>query len=135
MSIQSFNQNTLSYLNYLKKTLGVTKVLNLKSDLQIAAKPFDAEVDLGFFILGYESYTKAEHELLQKMISAMKLQPDQFFLTDINNLNSIQTHSKIQIYFVDDPISDEQTYSPRILLLYPEFKKQAWDFLKRFANI
>lgn len=135
---QSLNQNMLTdvknYLTYLNKTLGVTKVLNLKSDLQSAEKHFESEVDLGFFILGYDSYTNAEHELLQKMISAMKLSSDQFFLTDINNINTFHINSKIQIYFVDEPASDEQTYSPRVLLKKPELKKITWDFLKRFAN-
>ncbi len=130
MSAQSFNPDTVqiinNYLNhYLQKTLGVSQILNQLSDPQLTAK---SEVDLGFFIENYASYTSYESELFLKIIQAMKLNPNQYQIYDLTEKNKIT--NRIQVFFIDHPVNINETYSARILLKNPDLKKVTWAFLQ-----
>jgi hypothetical protein len=134
MSAQSFNENRSQYLSeYLQKTLGVSQILNQNSEQSINANlTTEPSVDLGFFIEEYATYSEAEKDLLQKMISAMKLRENQYQIFALSEMNNIQ--SKFKIIFVNEPKNEEQIYSPRNLLVHPENKKNTWEFLKKMMS-
>ncbi len=136
MSVQGLDEKKTQYLShYLEKTLGVQQIVSAETDNQILNQKSeellkaDQIIDLGFFIEGYETYSLEENELLSKIILAMKLNPDQFQILNLNEKNNIK--SKVQVYFVDHPKNDFETFSARTLLKKPEFKKQTWDYLKK----
>lgn len=132
MSAQSLNENRSQYLSeYLQKTLGVSQILNQKSEQSLSTEP---SVDLGFFIEEYATYSEVEKELLQKMITAMKLNDKQYQILDLSEKNNPQINFKFIIEFTNHPSSESQTYSPRNLLLHPENKKNTWDFLKKIMS-
>ena len=134
MSAQSFNENRSQYLSeYLQKTLGVSQILNQKSEQSVNANlTTEPSVDLGFFIEGYGTYSEAEKDLLQKMISAMKLKSNQYQICDLSENMSDQF--KVKVYFMNEPLNVDQTYSPRNLLVQPENKKNTWEFLKKIMS-
>ncbi len=136
MSAQSFNENRSQYLSeYLQKTLGVSQILNQKSEQSVNANlTTEQRVDLGFFIEGYGTYSETEKDLLQKMISAMKLQENQYQIFDHCEKINLQSQFKFEVCFMDHPTIEDQTYSPRNLIVYPENKKKTWEFLKKMMS-
>lgn len=132
MSAQSLNENRSQYLSeYLQKTLGVSQILNQNSEQSLSTEP---SVDLGFFIEEYPTYSEAEKDLLQKMITAMKLHEDQYRILDLSEKSNSENNFKIIVEFRNHPSNDLQTYSPRNLLAHPENKKNTWDFLKKIMS-
>ncbi len=141
MSVQGLDEKKTQYLNdylshYLEKTLGVQQIVSAETDNQILnqfQQEKSLETDLGFFIEGYETYSPEENELLSKIILAMKLNSDQFQIFNLSEKNNIKQNYKfkIQVYFMDHPKNDFETFSARTLLKKPEFKKQTWDYLKK----
>ena len=132
MSVQSLNENRSQYLSeYLQKTLGVSQILNQNSEQSLSIEP---NVDLGFFIEEYQTYTHVEKDLLNKMIQAMKLSENQYQILDLSEKNNSQVNFKMKIEFRNQPTSDFQTYSPRNLIVNPENKKNTWEFLKKIMS-
>ena len=129
---QSLDQNTVHYLNhYLEKTLGVSQIVAAQAATSQILNQFTGimpESDLGFFFEDYDQYSDSEKELTRKIIQAMKLELNQYLISDLNKKNDFK--NRIQIYFCHKPTQINETYSPRALLLNPELKKKTWDFIQ-----
>ena len=130
------------YLYYLKNVLG------LKTVLTQTAEP----TQLHIYVQDFETYSESEKDLFNKMITATKLSKSDYVIHSIkksnepNNEINIETNlnknrnphtdqnpTQTSIYLIDQPHADQnnETYSPRILLKQPEFKKTAWEALQR----
>lgn len=118
-----------NYLEYVQKVLGVRSVV-----LSASSEP-DLVCDLWIQIQDFGSYVEAEKDLLQKMISAMKLEAYTIQITDLNVTERIS--ALMTLRFVDQPEGADETFSARVLLLKPELKKKTWadlqDVVKRLA--
>lgn len=126
------------YFNYVIDVLGI-KMLLLEPKAAADVTTTSAAVSLLVSVEHYTSYNEQEKELLVKMLSAMKIEPEQIRVVDSVNAEN-QTYS----YCLElrDQLSDErsshniiQSYSPRTLLKKPELKKMAWSDLQKIMAI
>lgn len=110
------------YLYYLKNVLGLKAVLTQPAEAQ----------PLHIYVQDLETYSESEKDLFNKMIAATKLSKSDYviqsFKTTVN-----KNADQISVYLLDQPQNDQndETYSPRVLLKQPEFKKTAWEALQR----
>ncbi len=119
------------YLEYLENVLGVKSILS-----DTLSVPLVTKTDLLICVQDYKTYTAPELDLLQKMISALKVDASRFLVVDLAMGPSIEKTACV--FFKDElsayPFDSEltvQTYSPRVLLLNPELKKAAWTELQK----
>lgn len=118
------------YLYYLKNVLGLKTVLTQTAESQ----------QLHIYVQDLEAYSDSEKDLFNKMITATKLLKSDYVIrsiktsieTNLNKSSNSQTDQTC-IYLLDQPQTDQndETYSPRVLLKQPEFKKAAWEALQR----
>ncbi len=114
------------YLYYLKNVLGLKTVLTQPTESQ----------QLHIYVQDLETYSESEKELFSKMITAMQNSQQlsksdyviQSFKAEMN-----KNTDQISVYLLDQPQANQnnETYSPRVLLKQPEFKKTAWEALQR----
>lgn len=114
------------YLYYLKNVLGLKTVLTQPAESQ----------QLHIYVQDLETYSESEKELFNKMITATKLSKSDYVIQSFKSqMSEAKTTQSDQtcIYLLDQPHADQndETYSPRILLKQPEFKKTAWEALQR----
>lgn len=121
------------YFEYLENVLGIKTILQ-SVDL------FSEEVtatELLFCVQDYENYSEEEKDLLQKMISAVKVDASRLKVCDSKNIKRYET--ECLVIFEDIPQQNTNlsakfaihTFSPRVLLKKPELKKQAWTDLQK----
>lgn len=110
------------YLHYLKNVLGIKSVLT-----QSAESP-----KLYIYVQNLETYSESEKELFNKMMTAMKLSKNDYVIQAFDSTLS-RNIEQVCIYLLDQPQenNNDETYSPRVLLKQPEFKKAAWEALQR----
>lgn len=111
-----------NYLSYLTDTLG------LKNILTEAAENSSTYLVL---VENLSSYQQPESELLEKMMSALKLTVPVRLL----DLSTSELDQNSHIVLKENPEKENETYSPRTLLRHPEFKRKAWDDMKRIFSI
>ena len=114
------------YLYYLKNVLGLKTVLT---------QPVESQ-QLHIYVQDLETYSESEKDLFNKMITATKLSKSDYVIQSFKTALSKSTDQNLDqmsIYLLDQPQADQsnETYSPRVLLKQPEFKKTAWEALQR----
>lgn len=111
-----------NYLSYLTDTLGLKNILTE-----------GAENSSTYLVLveNLSSYQQPESELLEKMMSALKLTVPVRLL----DLSTSELDQNSHIVLKENPEKENETYSPRTLLRHPEFKRKAWDDMKRIFSI
>lgn len=123
------------YFDYVESVLGVGSVLidaAVKSD-SITEKNSIAVI---FCVEHLSTYSDTEKELLKKMITAVGLVPESFRIVDISEESTIE--GEFRVYFCDNPdgfsagtFPSVVTFSPKVLLRVPQFKRHAWDELQK----
>lgn len=123
------------YFEYLENVLGIKSIIQDSKTGSLQNK----KADLLFCVENYASYSAVEIDLLQKMITAVKLDPSRFKVCDLKEKN--QFEMKACVLFLDEisPAKPEkyfivQAQSPRVLLKHPEFKKVAWNELQKIVK-
>lgn len=126
------NRDLNNYLKYLIETLGVKNIFDFNAP-DAEEKQLSLDKKYLFFIEDLSTYNRDELDLLNKMISAMKINPDDYAIFDFKAIESNQTQFKIS--FKNNPVDKNDIYSPRVLLQNPQFKKKAWDDIKRILHL
>ncbi len=110
------------YLYYLKNVLGIKTVLTQPAE----------SLKLHIYVQDLESYSESEKELFNKMITALKLSKSDYVIQSFK-ATPAKSIDQTSVYLLDQPQADQndETYSPRVLLKQPEFKKTAWEALQR----
>ncbi len=128
------NSELNQYISFLGETLGVHTILVAPAENASIIKNDTHKYFI--YVENLKSYTFEESSLLDKMIAALKLDLTAFGIFDLNeNLTENNSAQGLKIILKDHPIEKGETYSPRILLIKPEFKRKAWDDLKLTFNI
>lgn len=117
-------------IKYLTEVLGIKKIF---LENEMANKP-----DLIVFVENYKALTTSESDLLAKMIEALKLTEQTVMILDLEK-QSENTKSKYQIYLVNNPQDWQQkisassvvTFSPTVLSVKTQLKKEAWTELQK----
>ena len=119
------------YLNYVQDVLGIKQIFMNSS---VLAPMKIRTVTVLIFIENLKTYSLEENTLLEKMISALRLEAQQFLILEEH---PAQYFSGYQLYFLDDVTSSVEikpqefkTWSPRLLLQKPELKKEAWAVMQ-----
>ena len=122
--------NREDYFNYIGEVLGIKSIL--LEDGASATRP----IPLLVVVDQLNSYSAEEWELLEKMISALKISKEKIKIIDAST-QSVPRSDRLLI-LADDPKPSEgsnvSTYSPRILRLRPEFKKKAWTEMQMLVG-
>ena len=122
--------NREDYFNYIGEVLGIKSIL--LEDGASATRP----IPLLVVVDQLNSYSAEEWELLEKMISALKISKEKIRIIDAST-QSVPRSDRLLI-LADDPKPSEgsnvSTYSPRILRLRPEFKKKAWTEMQMLVG-
>lgn len=116
-------------IKYFSEVLGVNKV-HVESNST-------SSVELLILVENYQQISAAESELLTKMIEALKLEEKPTQIVDLNAVNL--PSSNYQMYLVNNPkqmqhkISSSSlvTYSPQILNVKTQLKKDAWTEMQK----
>lgn len=125
-----FNQ----YLTFLNETLGVKSIVLTPAENASTAENPTAKYLI--YVENLSAYTVDESTLLEKMIGALKLDPSEFAVLELNKNEAPNSSPRsLQIILCDLPNEKGETYSPRILLRKPELKRKAWDDLKLTFHI
>ncbi len=124
------SDSTKDYFDYLENVLGIKTVVNASLSTPISNTP------LLFCVENYASYSTEELDLLNKMISAVKIDPSEWMLVDLSLQKQIQ--KKVCVLFKDEINADQtdaeltiETFSPRVLLKNPNLKKNTWAELQK----
>jgi len=111
----------INYLKYVKDVLGIKHLFFSSSQQETKV--------LAICVDGLRSYSPQESELLYKMIAALKLPPEVFEVVDSIEYKNGDAEFEWHLRDVGQPEKSEKmvsTYSPRMLLLQPQLKKDAW---------
>lgn len=119
------------YVTFLTETLGIQSILTV--DAKISGTEVTEIVKVLFAVEDLETYQKDELELLNKMIGALKLNESDFKMSRLLDLE--KNPAQQIIIFKNKPVQSNEVYSARVLLKQPDFKRKAWDDLKRLLNI
>lgn len=118
-----------NYINYVKDVLGI------KHLFFISKNPADKK--LLIVVTDLETYSLEENKLLEKMVSALKLEQADLSIVDHKNLT--QFSARYFLKLVDDITDGEKnsvhtvyTFSPRALLKNAQLKKKAWADMQEF---
>jgi hypothetical protein len=122
------------YFNYVVNVLGVK---SLYLDANDQSEPGAGASRLLIVVEDLLNYSNEEKELLEKMISALKLDLAVIKIGEASAVAHFKYEFKVN--FVNDFNPDTQpksvtemvTFSPRTLLKTPAKKKQAWSDLQR----
>jgi hypothetical protein len=122
------------YLTFLNETLGVKSILLYPAENASTTK--NDTIKYFIYVENLSAYSAEESTLLEKMIGALKLNPIEFGVFEFQE-NEALNHAQLDLKIIlrDQPNVKGETYSPRILLIKPEFKRKAWDDLKLTFNI
>lgn len=119
------------YFKYVQDVLGIKQIFSSNSNSAVGNGLL---VTVVISIEGLRSYTPEENDLLQKMISALKLGGSQVLSIDDS---SDLPPSRFRLHLTDQSQSfNEQpegvfnTWSPRHLLKNPGHKKEAWTVMQ-----
>ncbi|MBC7458741.1 MAG: hypothetical protein H7235_10705 [Bdellovibrionaceae bacterium] len=122
------------YLTFLNQTLGVKSIVFNSAENASTTK--NDTIKYFIYVENLSTYSTDESTLLEKMMGALKLDPIEFGLFDLNqNEASNDSQLGLKIILRDQPKEKGETFSPRILLQKPEMKRKAWDDLKLTFNI
>jgi len=127
-------ENT-SMTQYLSETLGLRTFLqDLKSSSVDSSDKNNLRL-LYVFIQDFNNYKPEEHELLQKMLVAMKIDLTHIRVQDLADFNASDIRSSLVFQMVDVVVqSENQTHSPRMLLKNLKLKNEAWTFLQKIMK-
>ncbi len=103
-------------LNYFENVLGIKKVLVSETNSTPVSKPL-------IFIENFKSYSELEIDLTKKILVAVGLILENVEVVEIEKVDCL-------ISFKDQPLAEQDIYSPRVLQQKPELKKLAWEKLK-----
>lgn len=116
------------YFDYVENVLGVKSImLNPKQNTPLLIA-----------VEGLTNYNAEEHDLLGKMVGALKIDAGKISIVDLAEALNFQP--EFFICFQNQPIEKTHlkntitTFSPRILLKKPELKKNAWSDLQKFLT-
>jgi hypothetical protein len=122
-----------NYFDYLENVLGIKSLVYASMGSQ---DDILKTTEMLICVENYMSYQEEEIELLQKMITALKVDPAHIMICDLSDKDDYEM--KVCVIFQDEPVYSTserfllvQTYSPRILLKKPELKKVAWNELQK----
>lgn len=167
------NQEIQTYISYLDEVLGISKVYNMENlensvlsqsqesaiaDSKSDSNDLNFENQLSVYIENLNLFNHQEKELLEKMLSALKLKKNEYQLKDLNyyfqtdilmnqNFNKphlfllldLEIHKKniLEKNQINNQINtqinrseDIFTWSPQVLIKKPELKRQAWNELQ-----
>ena len=124
-----------SIKQYLSDTLGLRSYLQdltNSSELALDSQSTKKLNLIDIFIQDLNGYNSDEHELLQKMLAAMKIDLNKIKAHDLKDFNPNTVQSVLFFQMVDVITQPEnQTYSPRMLLKNLKLKNEAWTFLQK----
>lgn len=116
------------YFDYVENVLGVKAImLNPKQNTLLLV-----------MVEGLATYNSDEHDLLGKMVSALKIEATKISIVDAAEAQNFQP--EFIICLQNQPIEKTPlkntitTFSPRTLLKKPELKKNAWNDLQKFLT-
>lgn len=126
------------YFNYVSSVLGV-KSAYIEADTAGTDLQATEAVPLMVLVENLSQYTAEEKDLLEKMITALKIDINKIKIFDLQNLQPTQqTQFEFLLTFSENPAqttsNDENfliTYSPRILVQNAALKKQVWNDLQK----
>ena len=115
------------YFDYVINVLGIKSVF---MQPEIAK----TKIPLLLAVENHKTFNAAEKELLEKMISSLKLDLNLIKVFDLADVGDFEFGYKIS--FLNAPKSvladnQMQVFSPRMLLKDASLKKQAWDDLQK----
>ena len=133
--MQQTSEAKKDYFDYLENVLGI------KTILDHSPAPLFAKTELLICVENYQTYGRAEIDLLQKMVAALKVDAARTIIADLKQQSQIA--KRVTIVFKDQPGGFQpgvfqpegeltvQTYSPRVLVQKPQLKKIAWTELQK----
>lgn len=127
------------YFDYVSTVLGVKSVY---IEPQAATAGLKEVIPLLVSVENLSTYAPEEKDLLEKMVSALKIDLQKIKICDISKADSFE--SAFTIRFSDNLSGSSltenslTTFSPRTLLKNPSLKKQVWNefqtVIKFFSN-
>ena len=139
-SVTQYLSETLglrTFLQDLKNSSVDTSVnLSVKSPVQDLHSPDKNNLRLLYvFVQDFNNYKPEEHDLLQKMLVAMKIDLTKIRVQDLVDFNANDIQSSLVFQMVDVVVqSENQTHSPRMLLKNLKLKNEAWTFLQKIMK-
>lgn len=119
------------YFKYVQNVLGIKQIFSKNLPLESASVE---NITVLISVENLKTYSSSENSLLEKMVSALKLNAKQISIIDAKDpaptacygINLVDTIS------VDKKIDPRLfiTWSPRHLLQNPEHKKEAWAVMQ-----
>ncbi len=128
------------YIDYVRNVLGVKSIFSN----EVAPAAEILKVSLLVYVQDFNSYSRAEKDLLEKMLAALKIPPNEIQAIDFNE--KFQVEAKVTAYLTDQVAgqltgqfklahdlapNEIHTYSPRVLLNNVALKKAAWAELQK----
>lgn len=116
------------YFEYVENVLGVKSIMlspKQNTTLLVAVESLT-------------TYSAEEHDLLGKMVGALKIDSAKISIVDLAEAQNFQP--EFFICFQNQPVEKAPvkntmtTFSPRTLLKKPELKKNAWNDLQKFLT-
>ena len=120
----------VDYLNYAKDVLGIKHLFFIGTQVT-SKKVVISVVDL-------KKFSEPEHELLNKMISALNLDSQTTVVIDACDIQLYMPQFLLKLSLtiaLDQPENCVETFSPRLLIGNPDLKKHAWSHMQTFLQL
>jgi hypothetical protein len=120
------------YFSYLSHTLGIKTLL-------LDPRSTEQTVPLLVLVDALSSYSADEKDLLEKMLSALKIPQHQIQIAELSEGVQISALQTLVLCDAPEtanstavtPTTQITTYSPRVLLKKPQLKKTTWEEMQK----
>ena len=123
------------YFKYVQEVLGIRQIFTKSSSMESAVQE---NITVLIAVKDLKSYNLEENNLLEKMISALKLTPEQMLIIDRADLAPLSRYRlNLNDEAADSLTTDPSlfnTWSPRHLLQNPGLKKDAWAVMQKLLQ-